>query len=501
MPSSRKRTKDPLQPRSVDRMTGAAVMSRGSDGRSWEAATVMAYHVATHSADIRTYEGRVLIDVPQIRTSPRSNEMLESGTDVIISWDLGFTPIIVGCFEAAGRQVDSPIRPSLTGVTGLGDDNPLQPVNGHSNYRPPDAPGDMMEGDWARTGPEGQAVAVLRGGIAQMGSPTALVQSLGMNGLLRMVAQRITGVSDFGWWKMDNDGGKTSFILRAGANQQEETGLGEEHWTIRLDLGATGDLFNFEITDKNGRPLFRMHVDADGHLELYGKGGTEISAGDNGKVDDCEGDRSHTVGGDADETIGGNATTNISGSVSTTISGDSIESIGNDRSRIINRNEDINIGGNRNDIVAGGSSSDAKEGNIALTTTILNGGWSVDIGNTGKGASSSAKAGWSITTGSGDITLTSGGKLLASAADKAVIDGSSIEIGKDGSHPLPLFDTFLGDLGEFLETLLIALAAGTEGSPVAQVLTGLDSAQAALNEFVQNVLSGQQYTSRKAKNA
>jgi len=174
----RRNNKDPLKPRPIDKMMGAAALSRGTDGRRWEAGTVVAYHVGTHSADVRTNEGRLLPDVPQLRSGPRSVEMLEPGTDVVISWDLGFTPVIVGCFEPGGRQVDSPLRPSLTGVPGLGDDNPLQPIQGRSNYRPADAPSDLMAGDFVRYGTEGQAIGVLNGGIAHLGSPNALVQSL-----------------------------------------------------------------------------------------------------------------------------------------------------------------------------------------------------------------------------------------------------------------------------------------------------------------------------------
>ena len=67
--------------------------------------------------------------------------------------------------------------------------------------------------------------------------------------------------------QVTNEEGRTNMSFRGGSDQSTETGSDEEKWGIRFDLGAKGDVFNFELTTPLGQVLFRIHVDADGACE------------------------------------------------------------------------------------------------------------------------------------------------------------------------------------------------------------------------------------------
>ncbi len=493
--------RDPVAPNARDRNVGAAALKRGAN-TPWELADVVAFNSATHTAVLRTHSGRPLRDVPQIKFGPRVFEHLPTGTTVVVSYDLGF-PVIVGVIDFVGPPQDAIAAPSLTGVDGVGDDNPLQPTEGSSNYRSPYAPTDMTQGDWARVGTLGNGIAVLEGGITQLGSPTAFVRSLGTSGLLQTIAQRLVTVSDFGQWSVENDQGRTSFILRAGANQSTQTGLDEEHWTIRLDLGATGDVLDFRITDPNGKTLFRLHVGADGRTQIYGDGGVDISSGPNGDAEtrhDIAGPRTSNVAGDDTFAADGNRVCRAGQSATESIGTDKTTVIGNDEVRFVNRDQTVNVGGKRTDIVVGGPAQEAKPGAVALATKIVNGGWQVDIGNPGNGANISAQAAYRLKTFLGDVAVEAGGKMSLKARQVLSADSDSLVALNGQTYALLKTDDFLRDLATFLSTLLAVLQAGTQGGPFAQQLVGLSAAQTSLQKFITSVSSGAPYLSTKVRN-
>jgi hypothetical protein len=493
--------RDPIGANPRERQLGAAALARGGH-TPWELADVIAFNSATHTAVLRTHTGRPLRDVPQIKCGPRVFEHLPTGTTVVVSYDLGF-PAIIGVIDFVGLPQAAIAAPSLTGVDGIGDDNPLQPTRGSNNYRSPFAPTDMTQGDWARVGTLGHGLAVLEGGITQIGAPSALVRSLAASGLLQTVAQRMVTVTDFGQWTVENDQGRTSLILRAGANQSTQTGLDEEHWTIRLDLGATGDLLDFRITDPVGKTLFRLHVGADGRTQIYGDGGVDISSGPSGDAEtrhDIAGPRTSSVGGDDTVLAEGNRIRRIGRSATENIGTDKTTVVGNDEARFINRDQTVNVGGKRTDIVVGGAAQDAKPGAVALHTKIVNGGWQIQIGNPEDGANISAQAAYRLTTSLGEVAVESGGKMSLKARQVLSADSDSLVTLNGQTYALLKTDDFLRDLATFLSTLLAVLQAGTQGSPVAQQLVGLSAAQASLQKFITSVSSAAPYLSTKVRN-
>jgi hypothetical protein len=294
---------------------------------------------------------------------------------VVISWDLGF-PAIIGCMDFVGLTQAAIPSPTLTGVENVGSDDPTQPTQGTNTYKPPGAPTDMTSGDWAQVGTLGNHVAVLEGGVTLMGSPSAHVQSIGTSGTVRTVARRLQQFTDFGQLRIENDQGRTSLILRAGSNQSSEVGQDEQHWTIRLDLGATGDVLDFRISEPEGKLLFRLHAGSDGRVQIYGDGGVDLSSGNNGtaemrhdiagaRISNVTGDDTHAVQGASTTTIDGTSTTSIAGDATQSINGNLTSFIGNAHTVGVSGDEDLTVAGKRT-IKVGGNTTAEFGGNDSL---------------------------------------------------------------------------------------------------------------------------------------
>jgi hypothetical protein len=436
---------------------GAAGLSRNTptgDAR-WELGVVLAYNSATHTTLVKTHSGRPLQDVPQMKSTANGFDHLETGTSVVISWDLGF-PVIVGVIDFVGPQQSTIVPPSLTGVQGYGDDDPTQPTQGFTSYKPPTAPTDMQQGDWAQVGTHGNHVAVLAGGVTLVGSPTAQVRSMGASGTLQSVARRVQTVTDWGNWQTLNEQGATSFILRAGSSQSTETGQDEQNWGIRLDLGASGDVLDFSITEPQGQVLFKLHAGSDGRVQLYGEGGVDISSGSAGTAEyssTVDGARTVTVDSSDELSVGGDSTCKIGGACSQQIGGDS-------------------------QFIVGG-------GHVGLVT----------------GDRVESTGGNAVTSVVGDTQLSTNGSYEVSAVDeisiatpdKATLSGSKVVLGTIGLHPVSLFDLFLLDLGIFLSVDLPAVVASVLPDPA--MASTLAQALAAIAVFAAKVQSGVPYES------
>ena len=444
--------KDPLRaPPGSGNLGGAALLRGTGGGGKWEIADVVEYNAATHTALVHTHSGRTLPDVPQIKTGPGEFEHYKTGTSVVVTYDLGF-PAILGCINFTGRPQESIPAPSLTGLDGIGDDNPIQSTEGSNSYKPAHAPSDMSNGDWARVGTFGNHVAVMESGLSLFGSPTAHLRSLGLAGVMQLIANKLHTFTDFGKWQTTNDGGKTSFVLRAGSNQSTQTGFDEENWTIRVDLGATGDIFNFEITEPQGRTLFKLHADPKGRVQIYGDGGIDISSGASNDAEAISdvGTRTTNVRGSEVLDVKGARSTSVGGVDTTNLVSDKNTVVGGSETRVIEDNQTVSIGGTKVEVVTGGGPLEAHPGDKALTTKIMNGGWMIDIGNPLDGANIGLMAAYHLRTALGDITLESGGAMSLSARMPVRVNGSFIFLGGTSLTPLDgvvtgkAIDTFTG---------------------------------------------------------
>lgn len=435
---------DPLRKRGAANLgQGVAARDRPT-GNRWELATVVMYNSTTHTAVVRTDSGRGLPDVPQMRHTQGSFDHLQTGTQVVLSWDLGI-PIIIGILDLVGPAQTAIPSPTLTGVAGVGQDDPTQPTEGTNNYRPPHAPTDMGGGDWAQMGTLGNHVAVLEGGLSLLGAPTAQVQSHATQGLLRHVARIMDGFSDFGQWRMENKQGRTSFVLRAGSSQTTQTGLDEQRWTIQLDLGATGDVLDFRILEPEGKVLFRLHAGADGRVQLYGDGGVDISSGAGGLAEqrhDVVGARTTAIGGDEIHSVQGNYQRLVDGDHTAGVGGDETRSVAGASTHYVGGDHAHGVGGDQTAVVAG-----------KRTTSI------------GDDDKHDVDGDWDVTA-TGDIDLAARAGATFEARGQAKVNGSQVILGSSGAHPIPKFDVFLVDFAAFLGDLSSAIGNLVPSNPI-----------------------------------
>lgn len=465
--------RDPLRPMGAANLGGAALKRTSPTDTRWELAVVVSYNSATHTALVRTHSGRPLPDVPQLKPTSGNFDHLETGTSVVVSWDLGI-PIIIGCIDFVGPTQTALTPPTILGVEGYGDSDPTQATQGGNNYKPPTAPTDVGPGDWGHVGSLGNHVAVLSGGVTSMGAPTAQMRSFAIGGVLQHIARRVETVTDFGLWRTENDQGRTSFVLRAGASQGAETGQDEQNWTIRLDLGATGDLLNFLICEPKGKALFRLHVGSDGRVQMYGDGGVDISSGAAGAGEtrhDVAGGRKAAVGGDETTTIAGSRSETIDGSHDEQIAGDAQHVVGGGSTTVVNGDFAHGVGGDSSHVVTG----DVEHKVGGDVTSAVKGNFKADV--------------------TGDAKLSAGKTFDVKAAGRSRVDGGHVVLGPNGRHPAPKFDDFLRDLSQFLADLITALGALVPSDPY-----GLASAIVSIQEFAVKTGIGAPYESQKVSN-
>lgn len=434
---------------------------------------MLVYNSATHTSLVRTDNGRSLQDVPQMRHTQGSFDHLQTGTQVVISWDLGI-PMIIGILDLVGSAQTAIPSPTLTGVAGVGQDDPTQPTEGTSNYKPPHAPTDMGGGDWAQAGTLGNHVAVLEGGLSLLGAPSAQVQSFATLGLLRNVARIMEGITDFGQWRMENKQGRTSFVLRAGASQTTQTGLDEQHWTIQMDLGATGDMFDFKITEPEGKVLFRLHAGSDGRVQIYGDGGVDMSSGSGGLAEqrhDVAGARTTNVSGDEAHAVQGNHAHTVDGDHAMTVGGAHTHSTAGDATHFVGGDDTSGVGGDQTHVVAG-----------KRTTSI------------GDDDKHDVDGDWNVSA-TGSLALRARAGAVLEATGQTQVNGASIVLGDSGAHPLPKFDVFLLDLTNLFGLFVSAVGMLTPSNPI-----GLASVMAQIGIAITKIGLQLPYISTKVRN-
>jgi hypothetical protein len=307
--------------------------STGDTNKSGEFGTVIVFDSNTFAATVRTERGRVLTGVPCLRSNPGEIAPLPTGTEVAISYEFG-QPIIVGCISLPSTKNEEVPSFSVTDATGFGGQGENQSTFSEGNYRRPGEPTDLIPGDWAAVGPDGNGFARLGGGTSIMKSgPMSQIRTHRINDLVEIFSRTFRHVTDMGEIKVTNEGGKINWSFRGGVTQRTEAGPDEEKWSIRADLGATGDVLNFELTTPGGQTLFKFHVDASGHCEIFGINGVNIASGNryNGShSEEHNGDSSKNVGGNQIAAVAGTATHTYGNSLKETIGGNLETTAGND---------------------------------------------------------------------------------------------------------------------------------------------------------------------------
>lgn len=362
-----------------------------------------------------------LYGVPRIRSSPQEIVCLPIGTTVVVSFDLGM-PVIDGVLEIPSAAATTPGIPT-TGVAGSGLDGTTN--RGVGSYRGPAEPSDLLPGDHVFANKSGARVGVLEGGLALLaGSPLAQVRAHGLGDLVEILSRNFRHVTDMGISEIKNADGRVNWSFRGGSDQTNETGADEENWTIRMDLGSEGDLFNFELTTPQGQTLFKLHVDANGRCELFGRDGVIIQSGaasGEPHVSEHGGDSQDIVRGDREVLTVGDVAATTQGNRAETVDGDATLACGNDLSQQAVRDYGLAVGRNAHYTFAGDG-----QDHDALAMDVRTGHAKIAMG-----APTFPTAKFAVTTLAGDMTFesSSGGNFkVTSLLGEASIEARTIKL-------------------------------------------------------------------------
>jgi hypothetical protein len=341
---------------------------------------------------------------------------------------------------ASDNELAQAFSVSDTPELAIGGEGPsATSINTHGNYRATREPRDVIPGDWVQMGEEGNMLATLGGGINVVrSSPMSQIRTHTLNDMVEIFSRNFRHITDMGEFSILNDAGRVNMRFRGGSDEETESGPDEENWTIKMDLGAEGDLFNFELCTPQGQTLFKVHVDSEGSAEIFGLNGVAISGGSASggtSAQESSGSQDTRTGGDRTTVVGGSDTLTVNTNQTVTVTGDQETNIGNDYRIQALRDIAIGSGRNVNMVVQGG------EGDNALAFDIEDGNWVVDIGsitnqdggiafNTFAGGfkfASQTGGDFEVESQTGNLkTTTSTAKFITGQPNSVVLGGDSI---------------------------------------------------------------------------
>jgi hypothetical protein len=415
----------------------------GDLNRRGEFATVISYQSDRYTATVRTERGRTIEGVPRLRSSPGEVVALAPGSEVLISHDYGI-PVILGVLTIPQRGNTTADALPVSEISDVGGNSVegASEITNNGNYRLAGEPRDVIPGDWVQRGELGNQLAVLGGGTTILrGGPLSQVRAHLIEDLVEVIARNYRQVTDMGEFSITNNNGRTNLRFRGGSTQSTETGSDAERWTIKLDLGSEGDLFNFELCTPEGQTLFQLKVDGSGACEIFGVNGVAINSAsrDGGaNTEEHDADSSRTVEGDRTSTTRGAESRNIRGNATVDVGSNYSLTCGNDVS--ITSVRDTSIGAGRRMSISAQGELTSPTG-AAMTFDVVSGSWVANVGNI-----TSPLGNFEVTTQTGNVSLKSvlGGnieaetllgnikttsqsiKLITSLPDSVVLGGESL---------------------------------------------------------------------------
>lgn len=327
----------------------------GGTGAHLERGTVISVDAGGHVYRVALNSGRTM-QMSRIRSHPGDLTLLPTRTPVIVTWALGL-PYILGVLPNEVSPESQEIPQAVTDVPGHGGEDPVLNREMAANARAPKDPTDIMPGDFVGLSPDGASVAALHGQVAQIrGGPLAKVQAFGDTDLVRIIGGVLETITWMGESRVVNNGGKTSFIWRGGTDQITQTGPDEQKYTIRLDVGHTGDVIRLEVCNRVNQVLFRFHVSAAGACEIFAAGGLNQHGG--GAATDTSpmsvhGNRAVRVTGESSESVAGNTTHSCQGAHRRDVTGNDVRNIGGNQTVYVTSDHNLQVGGSSFEVVAG----------------------------------------------------------------------------------------------------------------------------------------------------
>ena len=303
---------DPLSARPGSPYDNTVMRPGAPQGARLERGTVIEVDARRHAYRVHLNSGRTIV-CGRMTTSRGDTSLLDLRDVVAVSFDLG-TPYIVGLLPPETAHVDA--TTSLTGTDGHGGGDPALDARMGVSNQSGDTPADLLPGDLAIRAPGGAFVGALRGGVASVvGGALASIHAFGAEDAVRINAGTLKLETWLGTLSITNEEGRPNLSLRAGTDQRTHTGADEGRFPIRLDLGSEGDVLRFELTNREGQPLFRLHVSPAGRVEMYAAGGIAVDEGDGRHIaeDVHHGSAMRRITGDDRHQVGGEAVTDIEG--------------------------------------------------------------------------------------------------------------------------------------------------------------------------------------------
>ena len=374
--------------------TRGKVLDKAAPEIQWEVCTIWDVHPETQTYEIIGGSGGWIPDVRRLVEDPGTVGMLPRGTEVVVQYQLGY-PIIQGVLKGAvtGAVELTPARVSEVRGVG-GEDGVYARGNDVSNSRAPNDPVDVLAGDWARKSRHNNMIGVLAGGTNVVSSsPMAQIRTHGINDMVEVFANLYRHVSSLGNMEIINDGGKTSLIWRAGADQLTENGANVENWTLRLDAGKIGDLFRLSVTTPHNNTLCELHMSADGRLSLTGVAGVDISSGARGTArEDVAENKEVSVLQNMSTSVAGAVFNAVGGGRETLVGTNDSVATGNDLKETVGHDRLTHVSNNLKTTVEGGSPLQPPPvGSVAILWEAVNGGIESVTGNPANGATPTPK--------------------------------------------------------------------------------------------------------------
>jgi hypothetical protein len=392
---------NPLVPSGADLVFGGNAFKAPSN--VVERGVIASCDALRHIYMVQLNSGQML-PMARIRTHHGDLTLLTVGTFVVVTFALG-NPYIMGVLPPDTASTYSENPESITDVDGFGGNDPLLSRSFGGSSRGAGEPQDLAPGDFVAMSQDGASLSVLQGQVAQLrGSPLAKVQAFGDNDLVQIVAGVLRVITWMGESNVVNNKGKTSFIWRGGSDQLTQTGSDEEKYTIKLDVGHTGDMINFEVCTRSQQTVFKFHVSPQGAVELFAAGGFNQHSGANVQQIhpvNFNGSVVETITGGASRTVSGDVQERHDGSRTEVIASDHSVTVGQDQAINVSRNRRVATGGDNIEEVAGKRKISSFEEN---TTEILGPGKAHTIRTIG-GAHQVLTTGGAITMNPGPGTF------------------------------------------------------------------------------------------------
>lgn len=351
--------------------------------RPWELATILDYNIEAQTYSIMTGT-QSITNVPRLVNDPGETTILPRDTTVVIHYELGY-PVIDKVFKQAPTAA-SELRPTrVSEIRGVGGEDPLYTASDDAtSFHAPNDPSDVLPEDWVRRTKNGNFIGVLLGGTNVLHSaPMAQIRTHALDEMVEIISAQFRHLTDMGDLNIKNEGGKTSLTWYAGADQTVECGAGAGKWTIRLEVGAKGDLFTLRVTTPDGNDLAKFHMSANGRVEILGAAGIDFTSGSNGPmVEDVAANKVTRVSGDVTTTIKGAVKETLRKNRDTTVAKNDTHMVGNDLNETVSHDRNIIVNGVCYEKVQGGGPVPVPDsGAVAKKFEILNGSFLVEIAN------------------------------------------------------------------------------------------------------------------------